>query len=533
MTRTLTIATVNGPAVLDEADRRRTFAVISHPDAGKSTLTESLALYSSVIKDAGVTHGKSSRHGTVSDWMGMEQERGISVSSAALQLSHRGAVLNVVDTPGHADFSEDSYRVLAAVDFAVMLIDAAKGFEPQTLKLLAVCRRRGLPIITVINKWDRPGLEALDLIDGIEEQTGMAAVPLTWPTGKAGDFHGLLDLRRHEAVSLEAVRGGALPCRERTTALSELPDGPGLQWAAALEEADLVQATNGGFDRAAFHGAKQTPVLFTAAAKNFGVRQLLDVLADLGPGPSARRTTDGGHQPVDAGFSGFVFKVQSGQDAAHRDHIAFLRVCSGVFERGMILTNARLGRPFATKYAHRVIGRSREVLDLAWPGDIVGLVNAASLRVGDSLSAEGEVRFPEIPHFAPELFSVARAVDPGRYKQFRRGITGLEHEGVVQVLRSDRRGDQAPVLAAVGALQFEVAQERMAKEFHAPATFEPLPYTLAMRLGAASTRPPETFLGGEIMHRSDGENLVLFTDRWKLEHFRRDNPGLELTTIGS
>ena len=230
---------VHGPTVLDEARRRRTFAVISHPDAGKSTLTEALALYASAIKDAGVTHGKSSRHGTVSDWMGLEQERGISISSAALQLNHHGAVLNVVDTPGHADFSEDTYRVLAAVDCAVMLIDAAKGFEPQTLKLLSVCRRRGLPIITVINKWDRPGLEALDLIDGIAEQTGMAPVPLTWPSGRAGAFTGLFDLRRGEAVRLEAVRGGALPCRE--TAITGGPEALDPEWKAALEESESSQ----------------------------------------------------------------------------------------------------------------------------------------------------------------------------------------------------------------------------------------------------------------------------------------------------
>ncbi|WP_028264624.1 peptide chain release factor 3 [Arthrobacter sp. MA-N2] len=532
MSMTVITPALPGPSVLEEARRRRTFAVISHPDAGKSTLTEALALYARVIKDAGVTHGKSSRHGTVSDWMGLEQERGISISSAALQLNHGDAVLNVVDTPGHADFSEDTYRVLAAVDFAVMLIDAAKGFEPQTLKLLDVCRRRGLPIITVINKWDRPGLEALNLIDGIAEQTGMNPVPLTWPAGRAGEFAGLFDLYRGEAVQLEAVRGGALPSLETTVAGG--PATRDAQWQAALEEAELVTAANGKFDPAAFQVARQTPVLFTAAAKNFGVRQLLDVLTELGPAPSARRTAEGGHQPVDAGFSGFVFKVQAGQDAAHRDHIAFLRVCSGVFERGMVLTNARLGRPFATKYAHRVIGRSREVVDYAWPGDIVGLVNAARLRVGDSLYATETVRFPEIPHFAPELFTVARAADPGRYKQFRRGIAQLEHEGVVQVLRSDRRGEQAPVLAAVGALQFEVAQHRMAGEFHAPATFEPLPYTLAMHLNnAGETRLPETFRGGEIMHRSDGETLALFTDRYKLEHFREDNPGVEISAIGT
>lgn len=513
--------------VLIEADRRRTFAVISHPDAGKSTLTESLALYASAIRDAGVTHGKSSRHGTVSDWMSLEQERGISISSAALQLNYRGSVLNIVDTPGHADFSEDTFRVLAAVDCAVLLIDAAKGFESQTLKLLGACRLRGLPLITVVNKWDRPGLDALELIDDIAEQTGMVPVPLTWPAGHAGAFAGLFDVRDGSAVQLEAVKGGALPCRE--TAVFELEN----DWQAARQEAELVMAANGDFDATKFRTAQQTPVFFTAAAKNFGVQQLLNMIAELGPAPSARETADARYQPVDARFSGFVFKVQAGQNTAHRDHIAFLRVCSGIFQRGMMLSNARLGRPFATKYAHRIIGHSREVIDLAWPGDIVGLVNATSLRVGDSLYTGEVTRFPEIPHFSPELFSVARAVDPGRYKQFRRGIEELEHEGVVQVLRSDRRGEQSPVLAAVGALQFEVAQHRMREEFHAPTTLEKLPYTLAMRIESTQQSLPEALRGGEILYRTNGEALALFTDRWKLDHFHQDHPELSIAKIGS
>jgi peptide chain release factor 3 len=517
-------------AVLAEAGRRRTFAAISHPDAGKSTLTESLALYARAIQDAGVTHGKTSRHGTVSDWMSIERERGISISSAALQLEHGDAVLNLVDTPGHADFSEDTYRVLAAVDCAVMLIDAAKGFEPQTVKLLAVCRQRGLPIITVINKWDRPGLEALELIDSIGAETEMVPVPFTWPVGIAGSFEGLVEQSSGRIISLEAVDGGALPCRER-----EIPSlgSVGAQWSAAGEDLRLVTEANGAFDRVEFEAARQTPVLFAAAARNFGVRQLLEAIVELAPAPSPRRDADAVPRAVESPFSGLVFKVQSGQDTAHRDHIAYLRVCSGVFERGMTVTNASSGRLFATKYAHRVIGRSREVLDVAWPGDIVGLVNAASLRVGDSLHCGDSVRFPEIPHFSPELFTVARAVDPGRYKQFRRGIEQLQHEGAVQVLRSELRGDQAPVLAAVGALQFQVAQHRMSSEFNAPISLEPLPYTLARRICANGTVLPETMRGGEVLHRPDGELLALFQDRWKLARFQDDFPSVDLELVGS
>ncbi|WP_262364238.1 peptide chain release factor 3 [Arthrobacter echini] len=520
-------------AVRREAGRRRTFAVISHPDAGKSTLTEALALLARAIQDAGVTHGKSSRHATVSDWMGIEQERGISISSAALQLTYRDTVLNVVDTPGHADFSEDTYRVLAAVDSAVMLIDAAKGFEPQTVKLLAVCKARNIPIITVINKWDRPGLDALGLIDDVGERTGMTPVPLTWPVGIAGEFQGLIDLRAERAIALAAIGAGAQAAEETDVDIDALDPHEAGAWLEAREESGLVESSNGSFDREEFEAARQTPVLFAAAAKNFGVSQLLDILVDVAPSPSPRPSKDAGPRAIEAPMSGFVFKVQAGQDSSHRDHIAYLRICSGTFERGMVITNQRTGKPFATKYAHRVLGRSREVVDTAWPGDVVGLVNATSLRVGDSLFSEEPVQFPDIPRFSPELFAVARAKDPGRYKQFRRGIDQLEHEGVVQVLRSDLRGDQAPVLAAVGALQFEVAAERLGTEFNAPTSLDNLSYTLAMRVGPESQGVPETFRGGEILFRSDGEAVAVFGDKWKIGHFTKDHPGVVLEPIGA
>lgn len=524
---------VRASTVTEQALRRRTFAVISHPDAGKSTLTEALALYARAITDAGVTHGKSSRHGTVSDWMGMERERGISISSAALQLEYRDTVLNLVDTPGHADFSEDTYRVLASVDCAVMLIDAAKGFEPQTVKLLEVCKQRGLPIVTVINKWDRPGLDALGLIDQIGERTGMVPVPLTWPVGTAGHFEGLLDVRAGLSLALQSVDGGAQPALETPIDQADLAPGTTSVWEDATEELGLVASSNGEFDTEAFTAARQTPVLFAAAARNFGVRQLVDMLVEVGPAPSPRVAVDGVRRPLETGFSGFVFKVQAGQNTAHRDHIAYLRICSGVFERGMVITNARTGRPFATKYAHRVLGREREALEMAWPGDVVGLVNAASLRVGDSLYQDEPVTFPEIPHFSPELFVTVRAKDPGRYKQFRRGIEQLDHEGVIQVLRSELRGDQAPVLAAVGQLQFEVAEQRMRTEFNAPVSLEHLPYSLARRVNASASALPASFRGGEILQRSDGEHIAVFGDRYKLGHFTEANPNLSLELIGA
>jgi peptide chain release factor 3 len=369
----------------EEAARRRTFAVISHPDAGKSTLTEALALHARVITEAGAVHGKAGRRGTVSDWMDMERARGISITSAALQFAYGDTVVNLLDTPGHADFSEDTYRVLAAVDCAVMLLDAAKGLEPQTMKLFDVCRHRGIPVLTVVNKWDRPGLEALELLDEIESRTGLRPTPLTWPVGLAGDFRGVLDRRTGQFVRFSRTAGGATIAPEQhlppDTAAAE--EGPA--WARAVEESELLSATGADHDQAEFLARRTTPVLFGSAVLNFGVRQLLDVLVELAPSPGERVDAHGAARPLEAPFSAFVFKVQAGMDRAHRDRLAYVRVCSGVFERGAVVTHAQTGKPFATKYAQQVFGRDRSTLDTAYPGDVVGLVNASALRVGDTL----------------------------------------------------------------------------------------------------------------------------------------------------
>ncbi len=515
-----------------EASRRRTFAVISHPDAGKSTLTEALALHAHVIAEAGATHGKASRKATVSDWLQMEQERGISISSAALQFTYRDTVLNLLDTPGHADFSEDTYRVLAAVDCAVMLIDAAKGLETQTLKLFDVCRRRGLPVITVINKWDRPGKDALELIDEVQQRTGRVPVPLTWPVGLSGDFRGTLDPSTRAYTRYRRVASGASLAEVDVFSAEEAAVAEGAAWTEATETAALVAESNGDFERDAFLAAESTPVLFAAAALNFGVAALLDVLVDLAPPAGARVDADGAPRPVDAPFSGFVFKLQAGMDRAHRDHVAFLRVCSGVFHRGMVLTHAATGKPFATKYAHHVFGRDRETIETAFPGDVVGLVNASALRAGDSVYVGTPVTFPPIPHFSPEHFQVARAVDAGRAKQFRRGITQLEHEGVIQVLRSEARGDQAPVLAAVGPMQFEVVADRMDREFGAQVRLEPLTYTLARRVVAPDPEVLNRIPGTEVLRRADGEPIAVFSDKWKLGRVATHAPEVALEPIG-
>ena len=514
-----------------ESARRRTFAVISHPDAGKSTLTEALTLHARAIAEAGAIHGKSGRRTTVSDWQEMEKSRGISISSSALQFNYRDAVINLVDTPGHADFSEDTYRVLSAVDSAVMLIDAAKGLEPQTMKLFDVCRQRGLPIITVVNKWDRPGLDPLALMDEIRTRTGLEPTPLTWPVGIAGDFRGVLDRDTGQFVRFTRTAGGAtIAPTERLDPDAALA-AEGDAWRAAQEEHELLELDGAHHETDSFLAGRSTPVLFAAAVLNFGVGQLLDVLYDIAPAPGSRQDWQGVARSVVGPFSAQVFKVQAGMDSAHRDRLAFARVCSGVFHRGDVLTHEPSGRGFATKYVHSVFGRQRDTLETAYPGDVIGLVNASALRVGDTLYAGKPVRFPPLPLFAPEHFAVVRAKDPSRYKQFRRGVEQLDQEGVVQVLRSDLRGDQAPVLAAVGPMQFEVATHRLENEFATPVTLEHLEYRTARRtrpedIPALSRRP-----GIEVMLRSDGTHLALFRGSWQVSAVLSDVAGVVLEPL--
>lgn len=519
-----------------EAGRRRTFAVISHPDAGKSTLTEALVLHAKAITEAGAVHGKSGRRATVSDWMEMEKARGISITSTALQFPYHTAkgqdcVINLLDTPGHADFSEDTYRVLTAVDSAVMLIDAAKGLEPQTLKLFQVCRHRRIPIITVINKWDRPGRHALELMDEIQSRIGLRPTPLTWPVGIAGEFDGVLDRRSGNFIRFTRTAGGATAAPEEHIAAADAHAAAGDEWDTAVEECELLSADGSDFDREAFLDCTATPVLFTSAALNFGVNQLLDVLTELAPAPSGALDVDGVRRATDAPFSAFVFKVQAGMDSAHRDRIAFARVYSGTFERGDVLTHAATGKPFVTKYAQSVFGQQRSTLDTAWPGDVIGLANAAALRPGDTLYCDVPVQYPPIPSFSPEHFSVARNVDPSKHKQFRRGIEQLDQEGVVQVLVSDRRGEQAPVLAAVGPMQFEVAAHRMAHEMGAPITLEPLPYQVARIVDERDVDFVNKQSLAEVLTRTDGVHLVLFSNAWRLQGFQRDNPEVQLRSL--
>ncbi|MQA98253.1 MAG: peptide chain release factor 3 [Streptosporangiales bacterium] len=521
-----------GGEVLAEAGRRRTFAVISHPDAGKSTLTEALALHASAISQAGAVHGKAGRRGVTSDWMAMERDRGISITSAVLRFDFGDTVVNLLDTPGHADFSEDTYRVLEAVDCAVMLLDSAKGLEPQTLKLFDVCRSRRVPVITFVNKWDRPGREPLELLDEIEQRLRLRPTPVNWPVGVAGDFRGLLECATGDYTAFTRTPGGAGRALEERMDAARAAEREGEAYTRATEELALLEEIGAGVDEPSFLAGESSPVLFGAALPNFGVARLLEALRELAPAPRPRTDVAETPRPIDAPFSGLVFKVQAGMNAAHRDRIAFVRVCSGRFERGMVLTHAASGRPFATKYAQAMFGAERETLDVAYPGDVIGLVNADALRPGDTLYEGPAVEFPGIPSFAPEYFAVLRCKDSGKSKQFRKGVDQLGTEGVVQVLASDLRGDQAPVLAAVGPLQFDVVRHRLEHEFRAPATLDHLGYQLAMRTDAAGAEALIGERGTEVLtRRLDGALLALFADKWVLSALRRNRPEILLEPL--
>ncbi|MFI6514178.1 peptide chain release factor 3 [Spirillospora sp. NPDC050679] len=528
----MTTAQAGTTQIAGEAARRRTFAVISHPDAGKSTLTEALALHAAAIEAAGAVHGKAGRRGVTSDWMAMERDRGISITSSVLRFEYGDVLLNLLDTPGHADFSEDTYRVLAAVDAAIMLLDSAKGLEAQTLKLFDVCRHRGIPIITFVNKWDRPGREPLELLDEVEQRIGLRPAPLTWPVGIAGDFRGLLDRATGAFTRFDRAPGGVKRATEEVVDADRAAAEEGEAWTTAQEELALLDEIGATLDMDDFAAGKCTPVLFGAALPNFGVRALLETVCELAPSPSPRLDVKGEPREVTAPFAGQVFKVQAGMDRAHRDQLAFIRVCSGRFERGMTLTHAPSGRPLATKYAQTMFGRDRSTLDTAFPGDVIGLPNSTGLIVGDTLYEKRPVAFPPIPAFAPEHFMVVRAKDNGRAKQFRRGIDQLDGEGVVQVLRSDVRGDQAPVLAAVGPLQFEVVAHRMEHEFNAPVNLDRMEYTTARITDAASAPTLASRRGVEVFtRRLDGALIAVFVDKWRVQAVQREHPEVTLTPM--
>ncbi|MEX0664469.1 MAG: peptide chain release factor 3 [Acidimicrobiia bacterium] len=515
--------TVSPTGVIEQAARRRTFAIISHPDAGKTTLTEKFLLYAGAVAEAGAIRARAGRRRTTSDWMAMEQQRGISISSTVLQFTYADHVVNLLDTPGHRDFSEDTYRVLAAADTAVMVLDVAKGIEAQTLKLFEVCRSRNVPVLTFLNKYDRPGREALELLDEIETQIGLRPTPVTWPVGRAGDFRGVLDRRTGSFVRFDRTAHGATTAPEEIIDPSRAAQAEGVAWSLAVEESALLDAVGARLDIESFLGGETTPLFVGSALTNFGVRHLLDTIIELAPPPEPRADDTGALRQLDSEFSGFVFKVQANMDPAHRDHVAFVRVCSGRFTRGMTLTHGATGRPFSTKYAAAMFGSERDTIDEAHPGDVIGLVNASDLHIGDTLYERDPVTFPSLPTFAPELFARARTLDTNRYKQFRRGLNQMEQEGVVQVLR-DPDGDPTPVLAAVGPMQFEVFTHRLEHEFGAVVDLTPMPHKIARRTDPATVDQLRRMTGVTVLLRGDGTPLALFESPYWLERVIHDHP---------
>jgi peptide chain release factor 3 len=518
-------------SVVAEAQRRRTFAIISHPDAGKTTLTEKFLLYSGAVSEAGAVKARSGRRSATSDWMEMEQKRGISISSTALSFEYRGCQLNLLDTPGHRDFSEDTYRVLAAVDAVVMVLDSAKGIEPQTLKLFEVCRSRNLPVITFLNKYDRPGREPLELLDEIEEQIGLRPTPATWPVGPSGEFRGVIDRRTGEFIRFtRTARGAEIAPEEIVPADQAAIDEP-TWWDHAQIECGLLDAIEADIDPPTFLSGSSTPVFVGSALTNFGVRHVLDAIVDLAPSAEPRLDHKADIRELDSDTSAFVFKVQANMDRSHRDRIAFVRICSGRFERGMVLTCDRTEKPFATKYASTVFGAERTTIEEAYPGDVVGLVNAHGLNIGDSLYESTPVTFPPIPRFSPEVFATARPLDTGKTKQFRKGLGQLDEEGVVQVLRDPDMGDAAPILAAVGQLQFDVFADRLDVEFNAPSELLSAPYE-AIRLTDSHSAKRLREIGGiRIMQRGEGELVALFESKYRLQRLEGDEPDLVLEHI--
>ncbi len=514
--------------VRNEAARRRTFAIISHPDAGKTTLSEKFLLYAGALQRAGAVHAREGGRAVTTDWMDMERQRGISVTSAVLQFTYRDCVLNLLDTPGHKDFSEDTYRVLTAVDAVIMVLDSAKGIESQTLKLFEVCRARELPIITFLNKLDRPGRPPLELLDEIEQTLVLQAAPVTWPVGEPGDFRGVIDRRTGRFSKFERTARGATMAVETILDHAQARAAEGAAWDAASDEAELLEVTGQNYDAESFRAGVSTPVFAGSALTNFGVGHLLDAVVDLVPSPGPRTDIEGESRDLERPCSGFVFKVQANMDPSHRDRIAFVRLCSGRFERGMPMFRAAGGKPVGTKHATTVFGADRDTVEEAYPGDIIGLVNARDLRIGDTLFEADPVTFPPIPTFDPEAFMTARPADTGRFKQFRSGLAQLDEEGVVQVLRDPDLGDQAPILAAVGQLQFDVFAYRLENEFGAPVLLGGTPYNVARRTDAATADALRGRSGIRILNRSDGSLIALFDSKYYLDRLISDHPDYRL-----
>jgi peptide chain release factor 3 len=510
-----------------EVANRRTFAIISHPDAGKTTLTEKLLLYGGALHLAGSVRTKGGGRHTASDWMEIEKQRGISVSSSVLQFDYKGRHLNLLDTPGHNDFSEDTYRTLSAADTAIMLIDCVKGVEPQTIKLFQVCRMRGIPIVTFINKMDRDGKDAFELLDEIERVLGIPCSPANWPIGSGDLFAGIYD-RWHKSLLLfeQGSRSQKVGMHETAWDDADLVEWVGAaRLNKAREELELLETAGTAFDREKFLAGQMTPVFFGSAMTNCGLAPLLDKFVDLAPPPRLRLTTTGTLEPDAPEFSGFVFKIQANMDPQHRDRIAFVRICSGRFARGMDVKHVRTGKTLSLSRSVQFMAQERTVVDEAYSGDIVGLWDPGVLRIGDSLCDGPSVEFEGIPRFSPEHFVRVRLNDPLKRKQLKKGLDQLSEEGAVQLFFDRLRLERDPILGAVGVLQFEVIEHRLLTEYGVRIGFDRLPYRYARWLEGPEIAYDKFELPGRqsCVIDVEGRPLVLFETEWLLRRAEEAN----------
>jgi peptide chain release factor 3 len=524
-------------SIEQQISRRRTFAIISHPDAGKTTLTEKFLLYGGAVQLAGSVTARKNQRATTSDWMELERQRGISVSSTVLQFEYRNYCVNLLDTPGHKDFSEDTYRVLTAVDAAVMVIDAGKGIETQTRKLFEVCRQRGIPIFTFMNKLDRPARDPLALLDELERVLGIAAYPVNWPLGDGPDFRGVFDRQANLVHFFERVPGGEFRAPVSVHGLSDAVVREAMPPAAyerMVEELAMLDGAGAAFDHSAVLAGQLTPVFFGSAVNNFGVQLLLDAFLEMAPPPAPRTTEDRVIVPEEPAFSGFIFKIQANMDPKHRDRLAFVRICSGRFERDMSVVHTRTGKRLRLSSSHKLFGRDRETIDEAYPGDVVGLVGYPDFRIGDTLAEDASLVYREIPRFTPECFAWLHSPSTAQFKRFREGLDQLLQEGVVQSFMLKDASQRVPLLGAVGPLQFEVVQYRMQSEYAAESRLEQAPWKILRWALTEDGAPLDDSLlptGARLAFDVADQPVVLFPEQWSCDFFAQRNPKVRLSAL--
>ncbi len=513
----------------EQIEKRRTFAIISHPDAGKTTLTEKLLLFGGAIRLAGSVKGRKAKKFATSDWMEIEKQRGISVTSSVMEFSYKNYQINILDTPGHQDFSEDTYRTLTAADSAVMLIDAAKGVEPQTIKLFEVCRMRGIPIFTFINKMDRQGKEPLELLEELEEVLGIRSHPMNWPVGMGSDFKGIYDRvhQRLELFSAEEAEGKRTFVEGGEEGVESAAIRDALEpsfYEKLCEDVSLLDIAGDPFDPDKILHGQLTPVFFGSAITNFGVQAFLDEFIELAPHPQPRKSNIGMIDPLETPFSGYIFKIQANMNPAHRDRLAFLRVCSGKFERGMSVHHTRLGKQIKLAQPQQFMAQDRNIIEEAYPGDIIGLFDPGIFQIGDTLCMKGEFQYEKLPDFSPEFFAKVSARNALRHKQFHKGINQLIEEGAIQLYRTFMHGAEELIIGAVGELQFEVFEYRMNAEYGVDLIMQRLPYQFARWVVGDGVTPQQLSSSTSVCVKDGQDRLVVlfendFAMRWLIDKY--------------